>query len=112
MGTSRSAGHAAQTGRLLIVHDLHVHRPLNGPAKAKAVSIIDPNTELSFSLTLKRLQPVARWRAQEFKGLGLDSCISRYRVARLVVPSEGMDTREFKGLSSEYSENRGTIGEV
>lgn len=48
---------------------LHVRRPLIGPAKAKTVLVIDPNTELPFSLTLQRFQPVARRRAQEFKGL-------------------------------------------
>jgi hypothetical protein len=52
-----------------MVHKLHVRRPVVGPAKAKAVLVIDPNTKLSFSFTFQRFRLVARWRAQEFNGL-------------------------------------------
>ena len=77
----------------MIVPDLHVRRPFIGPAKANAVLVIDPNTELSFSLTLQRFQPVARRRAQEFKSLRcielrqLPSCDFSYRRKSLALAS-------------------------
>ena len=53
----------------MIVQEFNVRRSLRGPAKAKVVLVVDPNTELSFAVTFRRLQPVARRRAQELKGL-------------------------------------------
>jgi len=53
----------------VIVHELYLRRPFVGPPKAKSVLVIDPNAELPFAFTFQRFQPVARWRAQEFKGL-------------------------------------------
>ena len=53
----------------MIVHEFYVRWPLSGPAKAKAVLVVDPNAELSFALTFQRFQPVTRRRAQELKGL-------------------------------------------
>ena len=52
----------------MIVHEFNVRRSLSGPAKAEAVLVIDPNTELSFAVTFQRFQPVTRQRAQELKG--------------------------------------------
>lgn len=104
----------------MIVHDLDVRRSLVGPAKAKAVLVIDTNTELSFAITLQRFQSIARRRAQKFKGLccielsqfpsrDFNNCRKSLAPTIPVVPLEGMETCEFKDLSQLNSANRGTI---
>jgi len=53
----------------VVVDDFHVRRTIVGPPEANPELVVDPDTVLSFPITLQRLQPIARRRSQELQGV-------------------------------------------
>jgi len=54
----------------MVVHDLNVDRIFAVPHKAHAVSVIDANAVLTFSISFQRLQMVPPWNRQIVKARG------------------------------------------
>ena len=57
--------HGSWVGGLMVIHDLDLLGIRAGPAKANPPLVVDPDRVLAAPAAAQRLQPVARWQAEE-----------------------------------------------
>jgi hypothetical protein len=53
----------------MVVHQLNVNRSIGRPTKAEPVLVVDPITELTFTVTFQWFQPITGRGPQKFESL-------------------------------------------